>query len=37
MVGDIMKKIDAKNISEELYPITNETIVGSIHRVEAEI
>lgn len=37
MVGEMMKKIDAKNISEELYPVTNETILGMIGKMEREI
>lgn len=32
-----MKKIDAKNITEELYPITTETIVKNIRKIENEI
>lgn len=37
MVNDIMKKIEAKNISEELYPVTSETIMGNIQKIQAEI
>lgn len=33
MVNDIMKKIEAKNISEELYPVTSETIMGNIQKI----
>jgi hypothetical protein len=32
-----MKKIDAKNIAEELYPITNEAILGFIKQVDKEV
>lgn len=37
MVTDVMKKINAKNISEELNPITNETILGKISQMDSEI
>jgi hypothetical protein len=32
-----MKKIDAKNISEELYPVASETILGIISSIDREI
>lgn len=32
-----MRKIDAKNITEELYPATNETIEELIIRMDDEI
>ncbi len=32
-----MRKIDARNITEELYPVTNETIGGLIRRMDEEI
>ena len=30
----MMKKIDAKNITEELYPITNEAILDYIRKLD---
>ena len=37
MVAQMMRKINAKNISEELHPITNETIMEDVRRLNAEI
>lgn len=33
----MMRKIDARNITEELYPVTNETIGGLIRKMDEEI
>ena len=32
-----MNKINAKNISEELYPVTNETIQALLRKMDQEI
>ena len=32
MIAEMMQKIDAKNITEELYPITTETILKYIEK-----
>jgi replicative DNA helicase len=37
LVTDVMKKIDAKNISEELNPITNQAILRKINQMDSEI
>jgi hypothetical protein len=37
LISEMMKKIDAKNISEELYPVTNETIAELIRKMDGEI
>ena len=37
MINEVMKKIDAKNITEELYPITNEAIQSYIRKLDVEI
>lgn len=37
LVSEMMRKIDAKNISEELYPVTNETIGELIRKMDDEI
>lgn len=37
LITEMMRKIDAKNITEELYPVTNETIEVLIMKLDQEI
>lgn len=37
IITDLMKKIDAKNVAEELYPVTNEAMLGYIKEVDREV
>jgi len=37
IVTDVMKKINAKNIAEELNPITNQAILRKINQMDSEI